>query len=110
MNRFTICIERGILQEIITAVQCWYIKDNRYYGLLYILREARNNLMLDCALPVSIVLTREQVVNLYSALEHYFTTREFRNAITTMPLYMGYVADAINDVMARLWDSLIVSR
>lgn len=110
MKMYLISIERGLLQEIITAVHYWRIKDNRYYDLLFILCAARNNLSLVGTLPVNVSLNKEQVVNLHSALEHYFTTREFRNAMITMPLYMGYVADAMNDVMARLWDSLLVSR
>lgn len=110
MKMYLITMERGLLQEIITAVAYWNVKDSRYYDLLYILRAARNNLTLVGTLPINVSLNKEQVVNLHSALEHYFTTREFRNAMITMPLYMGYVADAMNDVMARLWDSLLVSR
>lgn len=110
MKMYLVTIERGIIQEIITAVGYWNIRDSRYYDLLYILRAARDNLTLDGALPISVRLTKEQVVNLHSALEHYFTTREFRNAMLSMPLYMGYATDAMNDVMARLWDSLLVSR
>lgn len=110
MKMYLITIERGLLQEIISAVNCWNIKDNRYYDLLFILCEARNRLTLVGTLPVNVSLNKEQVVNLHSALEHYFTTREFRNAMCDAPLYMGYIADAMNDVMSRLWDSLLVSR
>lgn len=110
MKMYLITIERGLLQEIISAVNCWNIKDNRYYDLLFILCAARNNLSLIGTLPVNVSLNKEQVVNLLSALEHYFTTREFRDAMCTMPLYMGYVADAMTSVMTRLWDSLLVSR
>ena len=110
MKLYTIMLEKRLLIEIITAVNTWRIRDKRYYDLLFNLCEARNRLMLTDSLPVAVELTKEEVVSLHSALEHYFTTRTFRNDMSTMPLYMGYIVDAMNDVMARLWDSLLVSR
>lgn len=110
MKLYQISIERKVLSEIIRAVNNWRIKDKRYYDLIFALYRAYNNLMLTYDMPITVELTQEQVVSLYSALEHYLTTREFRNAMSDAPLYMGYIVDAMNDVMARLWDSLLACK